>query len=68
MTRPTSAYLERPLRSLGSYRDQLAAELKTLPLTDRRRGRLALKIVDVDAELARLEARLSDAIDWASPE
>lgn len=56
-----SAYLDRPLRTLRQYRDQLVAELRALPLGDRRAGRLAKQIVDLEDEIERLAERLAPA-------
>lgn len=62
MSLSASAYLDRPLRSLGQYRDELAARMRALPPTDRERAGLARRIVDIEDEIDRLRAAGPDVL------
>ncbi len=45
-------YLDRPVRSLNPYLDELVDELARGPLTEERATMLAARIRDVEAEIA----------------
>jgi hypothetical protein len=49
-----SAYLDQPARALTEYRDELVERMRRLPLTDRRRARLADQIRQVEAAIDRV--------------